>query len=302
MSTNFGYGSASYFNLTVVYKGIVIAPYSYLVKYYIANMVELCKFTRAYLVDRDNWKLAFDFVVDFVNQGRTDPENFAKNYIMNEVREMVSGLKRIMQSPTSELQKMLSDMNRYSLEIKTIDFIYNMPNEDKDHFELNRSEFSVVYKAEKISSGLDLLESLSNILSILPDVQNAIDDIKNMNYLVLPEIEPVVSIIRDEVNILQTKVKRFDEQIAEIYVLLLPLTEKYNSVLKEKRTESDFDFNTFQKEFNHGNPDYPFLQSKFQQFSSERNTLSLKLRDRQSVLDRLERCVKKINFHLTGAA
>lgn len=49
--TNFGYGSAAYFLLAVKYKGLAILPYSYIVKYYKANMTDIVRCTRNYFTD-----------------------------------------------------------------------------------------------------------------------------------------------------------------------------------------------------------------------------------------------------------
>lgn len=76
LRTNFGYGSAAYFNLAVKYKDIVILPYSYLVHYYYANMKSLMACTRAYRPLRESWESSINFIADFVNQSIADPRKF----------------------------------------------------------------------------------------------------------------------------------------------------------------------------------------------------------------------------------
>lgn len=99
LRTNFGFGSASYFNLAVKYKDIVILPYSYLVHYYYANMKSLMACTRAYRPLRENWEASIDFIADFVNQSIADPRKFVSEYVIKEVEEMMKGLRAIMDNP-----------------------------------------------------------------------------------------------------------------------------------------------------------------------------------------------------------
>ena len=83
--TNLGFGYASYFTLSVSYKGIVIAPFSHIAKYYYANMTDIIRCTRDYYVEKENWHTMFEFVKEFANHSLSDPKSFIKNYIINEI-------------------------------------------------------------------------------------------------------------------------------------------------------------------------------------------------------------------------
>lgn len=48
INTNFGYGSNSYFEQSVYYKGLKLAPYSKLVKYRYANFISITSHTYSY--------------------------------------------------------------------------------------------------------------------------------------------------------------------------------------------------------------------------------------------------------------
>ena len=119
LRTNFGYGSAAYFNLAVKYKDIVILPYSYLVHYYYANMKSLMACTRAYRPLRESWEASIDFIADFVNQSIDDPRKFISEYVIKEVEEMMKGLRAIMDNP-AEVQSRIKDSTSSEIRLSVI--------------------------------------------------------------------------------------------------------------------------------------------------------------------------------------
>ena len=301
VSSNFGYGYASYFHLIVIYKDIIIAPYSYLIKYYKANMVQICNCTRAYTVVRDNWEEAFEFVRDFVNHGKENPASFAKKYIMKEVNDLVSGLVRIMQSPESEVQQKINDMEVYSKEYRSLTFIYHMPNEDKQYFEINREEFGVVYKSEKISCGLDVLNSLKSVSSILPEVEASIEQIKNLNYLLVPEITTLSNTISQEIEIFNSKIEQFDDQLGKLEKDKKPYYDQciaeWKTVQKEKPYLSFFMFET---KFSERYPLYKDLNQKSIEIKNQKDDVENRKRNRLIIKERLDKCLYKIKDYFAG--
>ena len=85
IDTNFGFGSSSYFDLCLKYKGIDVLPYSYVVKYYYANRRDIIRYTRRYHPTRDSWNIAFDYVERTANLASDDGERFICNNILGEV-------------------------------------------------------------------------------------------------------------------------------------------------------------------------------------------------------------------------
>ena len=77
------------FFLWLKYKGIDILPYSYVVKYYYANRMDIHRYTRMYDVTRDSWNLSFKFVEETANSAADDEESFVNRYILNEINQMV---------------------------------------------------------------------------------------------------------------------------------------------------------------------------------------------------------------------
>ena len=95
ISSNFGYGSASYFYCNLKYKDIYILPYTDIVKYYYVQMTDFIRYTRTYELERDSWLEVFGFVVDIVNMAKYETERFIKVWIVNEVQEMMIGIREI---------------------------------------------------------------------------------------------------------------------------------------------------------------------------------------------------------------
>lgn len=304
VSTNFGYGWSSYFNLTVKYKDIIIAPYTYLIKYYKADMVQICNCTRAYTVERENWEVAFDFVKDFVNHGKENPTFFAKKYILNEVNELVNGMVRIMQSPENEVQQKINDMGRYSNDFRRLICISDMPSEDKKYFELNRREFGVVYKSEKISCGLDVLESLKSLLPILPEVQISIEKIKSLNHLLIPEIASLSISIGKEIDTLKCEIEFYKDQISNLEKKREPYDKLYSEEWNEiyKKDPSNSSGWEFEKDFKKRHPEYADLVQEVISLNSKKNEVDRKRLNRAVIKERLEDCLKKINKYFAEAA
>lgn len=304
VSTNFGYGWSSYFNLTVKYKDIIIAPYTYLIKYYRANMVQICNCTRAYTVERENWEVAFDFVKDFVNHGKESPVSFAKKYILNEVNELINGMVRIMQAPESEVQQKINDIGRYSNDFRNLTCISDMPNEDKEYFEMNRKEFGVVYKSEKISCGLDVLESLKTLLPILPEVEISIEKIKSLNHLLIPEITTLTNSIEKEIDSLKNEIETYKgkksmlEKKKEPYDTLY--SEEWNVIYKKDPSNSSG--SQFSNDFKKRHPEYSDLAQEINELYQKINEADRKKTKRAILKERLEDCLKKINDYFAKAA
>lgn len=193
VSTNFGYGFASYFLLTISYKGIVIAPYTHIVRYYKANMIDIIKNTRDYCVDRDNWNAAINFVKDFAEQSLANPASFVENYMMNEINEMMRGLSQIMDDSCSVLTKFKNEDDGKESAYYRLRFISSMSKYEKEYFEVFPHEMSLIFKAEKLSQAVDLLENLKKLGEVYQKINDCIAEIYHM-------VEQLTSDIQKELN------------------------------------------------------------------------------------------------------
>lgn len=92
IGTNFGYGHSSYFNVTLIFKGLKILPYSKWIEYRIANFEELIRFTRSYPLNDTAWLDVLEFVKEATTLANVNENTFLKDYIVDECERLVSGL------------------------------------------------------------------------------------------------------------------------------------------------------------------------------------------------------------------
>lgn len=294
VSTNFGYGRDAYLNLTVKYKNIIIIPYSYAIKYKYANFYDLISCTRAYIPKRENWDVAFDFVVDFVNKSIDNPKKFVFETIMHEIEFLMSGLERLVNSSEEELK------NRYNLSMddreQTTIRVIQPPMEYKAIKrieEIYPSEFITILKAEKISGALSFVESFEEIAKYCPLVRKYIIQIERYNNLIIPELENVRSNIeKRKKDIIQNKHKivveleSIEEQIQPYKV---QLEEKKKGKNQNERTAVEWKFES-------DNPAYRKLLKKWEKKDGEKNKLEQNYRLQKYMID----AINDINSTMAG--
>lgn len=211
--TNFGYGSASHFFLTIKYKDIVLIPYSDLVHFYYANMKSLIASTRAYRCCRDSWTGLMDYLSRFVNNSRRDPENFVRNYVLNEIEEMMKVLRDILKNPSEILEHMQAD-NGENIRLSVVrpfgrnEFVI---------FEAMPKELTTIFKIEKISGALHFVENLKSLKDICPEVDSVIEEIIELNKSIAPEIPTVLESIDNSIKPLQEEYDALDKEFNKKY-------------------------------------------------------------------------------------
>lgn len=298
ISTNFGYGRDAYLNLTVKYKNIIIIPYSYALKYRYANFYDLISCTRAYIPTRENWDVAFDFVVDFVNRSIDNPEKFVIETIMHEINYLMSGLKRIMNSSEKELR------NRYELpnddnEQTTIRVI-QPPMEHrtiKRIEEIYPSEFVAIFKAEKVSGSLSFVESFEEIAHYCPVVRQYIIQIEQYNNQIMPEIEKVRSNIEKRKRAIVQDKHEIEIELDSIEEQIIP----YKIKLEEKQRGKDRDMRTaIEWKFEYDNPVYRRLLRERKRKEEEKKEKEQLYRLNEFMIDSINNCEGTMGGYFTA--
>lgn len=312
ISTNFGYGNSSYFLLAMQYKGIDILPYSAIIKYYYANAIELRRCTRQYYLDRDSWNIAFDFVVENANMAKMNPQKFIEDFIVNEINEMILGLKNIINHPDTEIKRFLDAsrnkiLNGYSFCVRNINEM-----EIKD-YEVYKDEMEIAIKAEKITGSLLFLEKLSELVEIFPTIQKSITEIKLLNTQLIPELEEKMSKIHKtieektkQLEKLNKQLEELEEQIKDVDAQIKPhkeLIQKLKEECKdyEKQKEAE-------EKYRSDNPRYKELcsikeelQKKKGNLQNEIYKLDRRIGKRKEFIYRLEKCQNNIQTYLSVA-
>ena len=286
LRTNFGYGRSAYFNLTVKYKDIVIMPYSYLVHYYYANMQSLMACTRAYRPLRESWESSIDFIADFVNKSIADPRKFIGEYVIQEVEEMMKGLRAIMDNP-AEVQSRIKDSIPSEIRLSVIRPF------NKDEFvmmETMADELTTLFKVEKITGALLFVESLRQLQEVSGDMSALINEILSMNKGVKPEIPPVLNSVRSTIETFKREEMNLERQIKfkenrKLYF------DKRKERLQAKMTFAEKI--AHDKIFREKNPLYVKLEEEINELNQKVYNLQDKIRKRERVEERLTVCLKR---------
>lgn len=228
LRTNLGYGSSAYFTLLASYKGIDIAPFSHIAHYYYANMVDIIKCTRNYIVCRESWIYAFEFVQDFTNKSLTNPEKFVKECIVKEIDDMMNFLRDLMNNPQKHLSLFA---NENSKDYKILCFISSMDESEKNFFKILPHEMNVVFQSEKLKEAACTTEKLKTFSSIYSNVYDYINEISDMVVELNPKIDKTIDGIQEDIdNNLVVRKKEEEERRETICAQRDTLENEKNSV------------------------------------------------------------------------
>lgn len=101
ISTNFGYGMSSYFYSKYFYKGIMLAPYSFYVKYKRSNYASVVRCTYEYDVNYNSWTNVMDDCISFYNAVVFNNENHIFEWLTNHLNIMVSELEKFLNASSA---------------------------------------------------------------------------------------------------------------------------------------------------------------------------------------------------------
>lgn len=292
IKTNFGYGSAAYFFLSVKYKDLEIVPYSFIVKYYKAMMADIVRCTRQYDVRRDSWEAAFDFTVDIANQAQKSPEEFIRNYVMNEVREMMTGLKAILSNPDSVYDKVTK--------IQCPELVVNVRNiwsNEKTRMSAYPQEFMFIFKVEKITGALHFLQSLRKAAETFDDISHEINGhiatLLDFNYQLYPKIQEQYAIntgrIEKDMALKQGKEEERNKLVEE----LKPYYEKMEEYIKDCKRWDERQAKEW--EFKRNNPNFVEKQESKSQLDREIADLNNRINDYKNFNNLLQSSMELID-------
>jgi hypothetical protein len=294
LRTNFGYGSASYFRLGLRYKGVDILPYSFMVRYYYANMRDLIRYTRVYSIQRDSWNTAFAFVEKTANLASADSAAFLETWVLNEVREMVGGLHKMLENPDYQVKDMVNKCEQAT----DCDYltVRNMWEGEKKVYGVYPDEMTMAIKAEKITGALDFLVNLGELSQLIPDIEGFIAEIKEMAVAVIPGLDSMVKTIEERVAFLREGISRLQAEVDALMKELEP-HEKAIDKLYENRGENRrlVGRETFQREYARSHKDYADTFAAVVERRDRIEDLEREIRYRQGFADQLTECRKKVS-------
>ena len=312
IKTNFGYGVASYFFCNLKYKDINILPYSWPVKYFYVEMVDFVRYTRRYLPRRTSWSEVFDFTVTTANMAKHEPERFIKEWIVNEVEEMMKGLRLYMSSPDAELAEFLNAKRKASIydihevaEYAFKDVIRNCGNRDREEYKAMPKEKVIAFKAEKITGSLLLLDNLKKLSEIASVIIPYIAEIEEMNMKLQPEIELHLKNISEDINKLNIKLDSVIKELEPLTTKLQyhknkidDLLEKTNKGRENKDKISKYEA---EKSYEKKHPEYTVLKNRIEKLTEQKDALEKEITRRENFVKILTKCKKRIAKYIIAA-
>ena len=216
--TNFGYGSNSDFNSTFKYKNVILAPYSYYVKYRNSDYASVTRCTHQYRLNYDEWYQVMKDCLEFYNAIVNKEEKYVFEWIDNQLSIMVSRLEEFI------------DCNEYHFCNEKWNYrVSTMALVTEDDF------WSV--KSRKIANSLAFVKNLK-ILPIQIDNKSYIDRLVNL----CKKFDPLLNdkVIKTK-NIVKIKEKQLESlKDNEDYSIYDKIKEKYYWKKKWYLNENQF--------------------------------------------------------------
>ena len=307
IKTNFGYGKSSYFFCNLSYKDVAILPYSVLVKYFYANYWEIIRNTRSYEPKRESWYHVLHFVVENSNLAKSDPKKFLQKWVLDEVKEMIQGLKVIFDSPKESLEKHLNilqekiDLGAYEFVIKSVQ------DNEVIQYSVFPNEKTIVFKAEKITGALLFLDNLKKFKDISPDIDRAISFIEEINLKIYDEIEYFINNLTIEINKSEVILNEIREEFKNIKEEEEEHLNKIEEIINENSKKEDIiilskeDKQRIKNEYINSTPDYKSLLDKKRDLYRNIESLTKEINMRENFYSLLKTCKKRIEKKLQAA-
>jgi hypothetical protein len=309
IKSNFGYGSASYFFCNLKYKEINILPYTSVVKYYYVKMIDFIRHTRTYAIERNSWAQVFDFAIVTANMAKHEPERFIKKWIVNEVEEMMVGIREVINSPKKKLEHFLNfDQD---IEIGSYRLFRNCSDTDRKDYEVLPGEKVLAFKAEKITGCLLLLDNLRSLTEIAPIIVPYIEEIEQMNRRLLPEIDSHIESLERDIQRLEDNLAAVKKEIHAI----APTMKDHNKEIEKLRKEmnkakneasNDGGIHTYsieeaESEYIKVHPEYVKQKKEYDDLKETKAELEKRIDRRNRFLEILVKCKNRISKYITAA-
>lgn len=290
VKTNFRYGWASHFYLNMIYKGVEMLFYSDYVKYYFASQCEIVDYTRNYVPKSSNWPVVLKFVAETSNLASADPEQFIRHFVSHEIEEMMAGLRKFMTRRDS-VRTLIERMTDYANDDSPYIGLRHISNSEREEYKIHPEEMEITFKMEKLSGALKLLESMEVFHGFYPGVDAFIEEIRQMNRLIAPELKTLISDVDADIKRLERNIERLESELEDLDARLKPFTEEIES------KTNDFDYSQrseFTSTFKKEHPIYVQILNDISNNINQKSTFTSDKYYRSSYKERLEECLSTI--------
>lgn len=289
INTNFGYGASSYFLLNVCYKGIDLLPYSLLVKYYYAGIAEIKRCTRSYRAKRNNWDLAMDFVADVGNKTIDGELSFVRNWLKDEIDEMLARLYAINENPRG----VLDDVKGRPVDMQGLCCVRIAYDSELKQIKAYPDEMTIIFKASKLTTALDLIEKLQAAGEIYEPALEAVHKIKEINRLFVPELGKWIANLSAKLEKLTQELQQPQEQLSLIQEEL-DFHSKEISNIYESDSNPDKSKSKTTDEYRKTHPELIELEQKRDELVEIINDINNRIWNYNTFVSTLQECYQRI--------
>jgi hypothetical protein len=290
INTNFGYGASSYFMFNVCYKGIDLLPYALLVKYYYAGIAEIMRCTRSYRADRNNWALAMDFVSKVGNEAKAGELSFVRNWLKDEIDEMITRLYAINENPKG----VLDDVKGRPIDLQGLCCIRTAYSNELEQIKAYPDEMPIIFKASKLTTALDLIDKLQIAGEIYEPALEAAHKIKDINRLFAPELEKWIAKLLAKMEGLKQELQQPQEQLSLIQEAQ-DSHHKEISNIYEANNNPNKSMSKTTEEYRKTHPDFVELEQERDKLVDRINNIKSRIRDYNTFTATLQKCYQRID-------
>lgn len=226
MNTNFGYGSSSYMDLCLTYKGVEILPYSHIIQYRYAKVMDTNQYLRSYFPDCENWEDALDFAMFLNNMGE---ESFENDWLPSELRKLVEGLERVICQPKVQYaiyESMKGEKSPY------INF-RNLSDYEVEGYNVRPEEILLEMQIEKTIHCMKLANNLFALSEIYSPASDIIDRLNNLASQGVSQFDEHVVKIREDLKRIAKEETAIREIISSLEKDLAPFERELARLVEE---------------------------------------------------------------------
>lgn len=246
---------------------------------------------------------ALNFAVETANLAKHDPDKFVEVWIVNELKQMMEGLRIIFASNDGNIKKFLELKNEKS--IMSYNLVRNFHNGDKNEYKILPREKSIAFKAEKIIGTLHFLDNLKKLTELTDYVNTCIDEIISMNQKLIPEISQTIESVNKDIYHLQCALKdaQFNFDIAEkdINEIHKPRIQKLLEQMRKDNPHWHYSEFDAEQRYTRENSDFKKLMDQYYKHKREIDQLNEDIRLRSRLVKQLEESMARINKYLLAS-
>ena len=210
--TNFGFGSASYFDIVYKYKKLTLTSFSHFIKYKNSTYASVMRCTRSFPLRYSWWEGLMNDCISFYNALVTNDKNYVFVWIDEQLVKLCSGLENFVVQ------------HRWTFE--------SYSDYGCSHFtEISGDDFWIL-KADKMAQSLQFIKNIKE-LPMEIDSGQYINRIINACNKLHPLLNAKIESVNNDLTQTEEKLKGLKNDMIELYKKILPFIPLENLEQKD---------------------------------------------------------------------